>query len=469
MAGLNADRECGVRPSSSEVARRYGVDRRTVSKCWNGGGPSPDDGRHGRPSGFDRHRDEIEGKAALPGVTAKGIHELLLERHAGDGPPVPGRDAFTSCLRGAAWPSGAAARPRRAQGSGRRPAGGCSSTGGGRRHARPLRPRAPPRRVHLDARMVPDALLRPVPDQGQGRPAGLHGGRHPLAGRRARRVAHRRHAGRRDARRRREALAGRARRRPGDGHRGGRGRRRALPARALPPAGEPPARRAHGVAVPPVGPGGLALVTAALGSPGGARAVLGAVPAGNGSELSDEAALAAAAGERPGEVRLYLFSSQALRELGIPPPPGARSWARETASRPARRPPSGPCRPWAGRRGGSRGGRRSPQSRRRTPGQSSWPGASRAPRTRPPRTSRPRLPSWRQRVSGRRRGGHASRWWRWGTYGAPRPGRRRRLPTAPGWETRRPCPSRGSRASRNAWRALMGTEAGGGASRPSRP
>jgi hypothetical protein len=69
----------------------------------------------------------------------------------------------------------------------------------------------------------------------------------------------------------------------------------------------------------------------------------------------------------------------------------------------------------------------------------------------------------------RRRGGHASRWWRWGTCGAPRPGRRRRLPTAPGWETRRPCPSRGSRASRNAWRALMGTEAGGGASRPSRP
>ena len=51
--------------------------------------------------------------------------------------------------------------------------------------------------------------------------------------------------------------------------------------------------------------GGLAPVAAALGSPGGARAVLGAVPADNVSELSDEAALAAAAGERPGEVRLY--------------------------------------------------------------------------------------------------------------------------------------------------------------------
>lgn len=47
------------------------------------------------------------------------------------------------------------------------------------------------------------------------------------------------------------------------------------------------------------------LVTAALGSPEGVRAVLGVVPADNGSELSDEAALAAAIGERPCEVRLY--------------------------------------------------------------------------------------------------------------------------------------------------------------------
>ncbi|WP_130811242.1 DDE-type integrase/transposase/recombinase [Olsenella sp. Marseille-P4559] len=100
MAGLNADRECGVKPNFSEVARRYGADGHTVSKYWNGGGPSPDDGRHGRQSGFDRCRDEIEEKAALPGATAKGTHELLLERHAGDEPPVPGHNAFTSHLRG---------------------------------------------------------------------------------------------------------------------------------------------------------------------------------------------------------------------------------------------------------------------------------------------------------------------------------------------------------------------------------
>jgi hypothetical protein len=403
MAGLNADRERGVRPSSSEVARRCGVDRHTVSKCWNGGGPSPDDGRHGRPSGFDRHRDEIEGKAALPGVTAKGIHEPLLERHAGDGPPAPGRDAFTSCLggRGMAVGRGGApdAHPRFETAPGGRlqfdwRGDVTMHDRSGRRHRFDAYTSTLGwSRMHCFVRSptrARDDLLACMADNIRwlgGVPAEWLTDDMPAVATLS--EAFLGHAG------------GRARRRPGDGHRGGRGRRRALPARALPPAGEPPARRAHGVAVPPVGPGGLAPVAAALGSPGGARAVLGAVPAGNGSELSDEAALAAAAGERPGEVRLYLFSSQALRELGIPPPPGARSWARETASRPARRPPSGPCRPWAGRRGGSRGGRRSPQSRRRTPGQSSWPRASRAPRTRPPRTSRPRLPSWRQETTWR--------------------------------------------------------------------
>lgn len=93
------DRQDGIKPNFSDVARRYGVDRHTVAKYWNGGGPAPEDGRHGRASGFDRYRDEIEEKAKLPGVTAKGIHELLLERHAGDEPPVPGRSAFTSYLR----------------------------------------------------------------------------------------------------------------------------------------------------------------------------------------------------------------------------------------------------------------------------------------------------------------------------------------------------------------------------------
>lgn len=70
-----------------------------MARYWNGGGPQPPDDREGRASGFDRYRTEIDGKAALPGMTKKALHELLLERHAGDEPPVPGYNAFTHYLR----------------------------------------------------------------------------------------------------------------------------------------------------------------------------------------------------------------------------------------------------------------------------------------------------------------------------------------------------------------------------------
>ncbi len=65
----------------------------------NGGGPQPADAREGRQSGFDRYRAEIEEKAAMPGMTKKALHELLLHRHGGDEPPVPGYNAYTHYLR----------------------------------------------------------------------------------------------------------------------------------------------------------------------------------------------------------------------------------------------------------------------------------------------------------------------------------------------------------------------------------
>ena len=40
---LSMMKEMGVRPNYSDVARRYGVDRHTVAKYWNGGGPQPGD------------------------------------------------------------------------------------------------------------------------------------------------------------------------------------------------------------------------------------------------------------------------------------------------------------------------------------------------------------------------------------------------------------------------------------------
>ena len=96
---MNMMKESGAKPNFTDIARRYGVDRHTVAKYWNGGGPQPPDGREGRGSGFDRYRAEIEGKAALPGMTKRGLHEFLLDRHAGDEPPVPGYNAFTHYLR----------------------------------------------------------------------------------------------------------------------------------------------------------------------------------------------------------------------------------------------------------------------------------------------------------------------------------------------------------------------------------
>lgn len=96
---MNMMKESGTKPNFTDIARRYGVDRHTVARYWNGGGPQPADAREGRPSGFDRYRAEIEEKAAMPGMTKKALHELPPRRHGGDEPPVPGYNAFTHYLR----------------------------------------------------------------------------------------------------------------------------------------------------------------------------------------------------------------------------------------------------------------------------------------------------------------------------------------------------------------------------------
>lgn len=88
-------------PSSQSHVRRV-PGYTPTSAVMSASGRTPEDGRHGRASGFDRYLDEIEEKAALPGVTAKGIHELLLERHAGDEPSVPRPTARLRTNRGRA-------------------------------------------------------------------------------------------------------------------------------------------------------------------------------------------------------------------------------------------------------------------------------------------------------------------------------------------------------------------------------
>ena len=94
---LNMYRESGIKPNFSDIARRYHRDRHTVAAYWRADGCEPPDGRHDKPGSFDGHMAEIEAKAALPGVTKKGIHEWLLHRYPDEG--LAGYSAFTQFTR----------------------------------------------------------------------------------------------------------------------------------------------------------------------------------------------------------------------------------------------------------------------------------------------------------------------------------------------------------------------------------
>ena len=91
-------KEAGIKPNFSDIARRYGKDRHTVAAYWSAEGCDPGDGRGERESAFEAHRAEIEEKAALPGVTKKGIHEFLLHRYPDEA--LPGYNALTHFMRG---------------------------------------------------------------------------------------------------------------------------------------------------------------------------------------------------------------------------------------------------------------------------------------------------------------------------------------------------------------------------------
>ena len=103
-------REMGVRPSFSEMARRYGMDRHTVAKHRKGGAEM-EDGRPARRNGFDRYRDETGDRAQIPGITTKAMHERLPGRHPDGKPPQVRRpQALDGCTRAEGGP----ASPRRA-------------------------------------------------------------------------------------------------------------------------------------------------------------------------------------------------------------------------------------------------------------------------------------------------------------------------------------------------------------------
>lgn len=96
MGELNMHRAAGTKPSFSDIARRHGLDRHTVAKYWREGAGAGDR-RSDRESAFARVREVVEAKAVLPGMTKKGVHEMLLHPH--NDPPLPGYGAFTAWCR----------------------------------------------------------------------------------------------------------------------------------------------------------------------------------------------------------------------------------------------------------------------------------------------------------------------------------------------------------------------------------
>lgn len=94
---LSMYREANIKPNFSDISRRYGVDRHTVAKRWAADGCEPPDGRRERRSAFEPFREEIEAKAALPGITKAGIHQYLAWAHPDAG--LPGYNALTQFMR----------------------------------------------------------------------------------------------------------------------------------------------------------------------------------------------------------------------------------------------------------------------------------------------------------------------------------------------------------------------------------
>lgn len=96
MGELSMRGAAGTKPNFSDIARRHGLDRHTVARHWREG-EEPEDRRSDRESAFARVREVVEAKAVLPGMTRKGVREML--PHLRNDPPPPGYGAFAAWCR----------------------------------------------------------------------------------------------------------------------------------------------------------------------------------------------------------------------------------------------------------------------------------------------------------------------------------------------------------------------------------
>ena len=72
ILGLN-----GIKPNFSELARMYGLDRRTVKKYYDGYEGKP--AHHNKSSKLDKHLELIKQKLSLKGVNVRAVYEYILD------------------------------------------------------------------------------------------------------------------------------------------------------------------------------------------------------------------------------------------------------------------------------------------------------------------------------------------------------------------------------------------------------
>ena len=68
-----------IKPNFSELAREYGVDRRTVKKYYEGYKGKPK--IRNKQSKLDKYYDEIKSKLEIKGVTVKGVYEYFVSKN----------------------------------------------------------------------------------------------------------------------------------------------------------------------------------------------------------------------------------------------------------------------------------------------------------------------------------------------------------------------------------------------------
>jgi transposase len=68
-----------IKPNFSELAREYGVDRRTVKKYYEGYEGKPK--TRNKQSKLDKYYDEIKAKLEIKGVTVKGVYEYFVSKN----------------------------------------------------------------------------------------------------------------------------------------------------------------------------------------------------------------------------------------------------------------------------------------------------------------------------------------------------------------------------------------------------